>query len=137
MKQRVRIGQASDQQAMLVVEGVADVWLSRARPALSLLVRSRVLLAVTLQLTDAGSIFEITVSKPVNEASQTMDEYWWEVAKLTTDGRGPASRERRWGMGLQPSETAEAAYLTAVSWVEAHAESADGCPLPLVTGLEV
>lgn len=137
MKQRARIGQASDQQAMLMVGGGADVWLSRARPALSLLVRSRILLAVTLQLTAAGRLFEITIGKPIDEASQAMDEYWWEVARLTTDGCGLVGRERRWGMGLQSSETAEAAYLAAVNWVEAHAEMAEGCPLPSVTGREV
>lgn len=137
MEQQARMGQASDQQAILAVEGVADVWLSRAWPALSLLAHSRILLAVTLQLTVAGSTSEITISKPVDEVGQAIDEYWWEVAKLTTDGRGPVGRERRWGMGLQPSETAEAAYLAAAGWVEAHAEPADGCPPPTATCMEV
>ena len=96
--------------------------LSLVQPALALLTRQPVLLAVTLQATVAGTAVEITVSKAVDEAGVVYPEYWWEVDRLTVDGSGQQRREKRWGLGLFPHETAEAAYLAAVAWVHAHPE---------------
>ncbi len=91
-----------------------DVGLTLVRPALSLLARQRILLAVTLHVAAPDAAFEITVSKAVDEADQPLPQFWWEVDRLTTDAQGLLCRERRYALGLCPYETAEAAYQAAM-----------------------
>ncbi len=103
--------------------GVADDSnLFSVSSALALLTRQPVLLAVTLQVTVAGRVVEITVSKAANTAGVVCPEYWWEVDRLIEDERGQPHRERRWGLGLRSYETAEAAYQAAVQWVQVQPE---------------
>ncbi len=97
-----------------------DVGLTLVHPALSLLARQPVLLAVTLHVTAPDASFDITVSKAVDEADQTLPQFWWEVDRLISDTEGQPRRERRWGLGRRAYETPEAAYLAAVYWVEHH-----------------
>ena len=89
-----------------------------ARNTLALLSRQSVLIAVTLQIWMAGSQFDITVSKALDEAEQWGHQYWWEVDRLTEEGRGDPRREKRWALGLRPYDLAEAAYEAAVQAVE-------------------
>lgn len=95
--------------------GVAgDSVVRLARPALTLLARSRALLAVTLHVGDVGARFVITISKPVDEAGIVLGQYWWDVDRYTVEGQGYGRREKRWAVGLRPADTAEAAYLGAL-----------------------
>ncbi len=91
--------------------------LGQVAAALAVLGRQPVLLAVTLQVTAAAGVYEITVSKTVDEAGTALPSYWWEVDRLAEDERGQPHRERRWGLGQRSYDTAEAAYQAAVQWV--------------------
>ena len=91
--------------------------LVQVSPALALLGRQPVLLAVTLQVATTASHYEVTVSKTADEAGTALPAYWWAVDRLAEDEHGQPHRERRWGLGLRSYDTAEAAYQAAVQWV--------------------
>ena len=87
------------------------------RPALALLTRQPALIAVMVQVTVADAVYEVTVSKAIDEAGAVLCEYWWEVDRLTADEQGQVCRQKRWQLGHRVYETAEAAYVAAVAWV--------------------
>lgn len=104
----------NDAHAPPLIGVAVDSALSLARPALNLLARSRALLAVTLHVGDMGAHFAITISKPVDEAGIVFGQYWWDVDRFMGEGQGYRCREKRWAVGLRPTDTAEAAYLGAL-----------------------
>ncbi len=85
-----------------------------ARYALALLTRQPVLIAVTFQTWIAGSRLDVTVNKVLDEAGAVLPQYWWDVDRLTDDGRGNLIRVKRWALGLHSYATAEGAYQAAV-----------------------
>ncbi len=111
--------QFSREQPQLVTSPVLDAELTAARPALALLARSRVLIAVALRLSHPQALLEVTVSKAIDETGVTLSQYWWEVDRFSEDEPGQLCHQKRWGMSLHPHETAEAAYLAALEWVQA------------------
>ncbi len=115
--------QFSREQSQLVTSPVLDAELIAARPALALLARSRVLIAVALRLSHPQALLEVTVSKAIDETGVTLSQYWWEVDRFSEDEPGHLCRQKRWGMSLHPHETAEAAYLAALEWVQAQTAS--------------
>ena len=117
--QQIMDEQFSREQSQLVTSPVRDAELIAARPALALLARSRVLIAVALRLSHPQAVLEVTVSKAIDETGVMLAQYWWEVDRFNEDEPGQPCRQKRWGMSLHPHETAEAAYLAALEWVQA------------------
>ena len=111
--------QFSREQSQLVTSPVLDAELIAVRPALGLLARSRVLIAVALRLSHPQAVLEVTVSKAIDETGVMLSQYWWEVDRFSEDEPGQLRCQKRWGMSLHPHETAEAAYLAALEWVQA------------------
>ncbi len=102
---------------------VPDPRLVPVQQVLALLTQQPVLLAVTLPCTMEDGQYDITVSKAVGDAGAVQAGFWWEADRLARDEREQVHRERSWGRGLRAYETAEAAYLAAVLWVERHKHS--------------
>ena len=114
--------EASHQSTLASIPGLH---LSLVHPFLALLVRQPALLAISLQVTVALTLYEITINKVVDEASAMRLQFWWEVDRLTYEAWGESpSREQCWATGRQPYETAEAAYLAALEWVQTHSGAA-------------
>ena len=97
-------------------------------PTLALLIRQPALIAVTVQVTVADAVYEVTVSKAIDAAGAVLCEYWWEVDRLTADEQGQACRQKCWQLGHRVYETAEAAYVAAVAWVRSKTVPAPGGP---------
>lgn len=87
-----------------------------AQQALDLLKRNQVLLAATLRVEVAGTLYQIAVSKRVDESGRVVPGFRWAVEWSTDEGL-------RRTTGLQPVATAEAAYTEAVAWVQAQARA--------------
>jgi len=95
-----------------------DPWLAPVQQVLALLTQQPVLLAVTVPCPVADERYDITVSKAGDDEGAVQPGFWWEVDRLTCDAQGQPHWERRWGLGLQASETPDAAYLAALQWVD-------------------
>ena len=94
-----------------------DPRLASVQQVLALLARQPILLAVTLPHPVADEQYDITVSKAVDDAGQVQPVFGWDVDRLAHDAQGrQPHRERR--RGRRTYETAAAAYLAAVHWVE-------------------